>query len=480
MKPVDQARNALAFLEDDTHEHAFDTLIWGLREQRDTAAREVPEWEELRTLASQIKEHTLSNLAHYLELFEERATRNGAHVHWARDAHEHNQIVYDILSAHGAKLLVKSKSMLTEECEMRPFLERRGVEVTETDLGERIQQLDHQPPAHIVGPALQKTPQDVATLFHRVYGSDPDKADPVYLAHVMREHTRPLILQAEAGMTGANFAVAQTGAIVTATNEGNADLSGNVPGLRISSVGIEKIIPGTAELAVFIRLLTRSATGERITQYTSHFAAPRDGGEMHIVLVDNGRTQRLADERFWTSLKCIRCGACMNTCPVYRRSGGLSYGATYMGPIGLITMPEADVRRYEHLPFSSTINGSCSNVCPVQINIHEQIYAWREEMDSGGEFSTTKKAAMKLAGDLLSHPRAYRAATEAGSVALRVLPHFAVYNRLNAWGRHRDVPSPVKETFHQWYTRNRGGTHPAETPADETAAGTEDTDHGRA
>jgi len=456
MKPVDQVRNSLGFLEDPTHEHAFDTLIWGLRERRDAAAREVPEWEDLRTLASRIKEHTLSHLADYLEQFEQRATANGARVHWARDAHEHNQIVYDILAAHGAKTLVKSKSMLTEECEMRPFMERRGITVTETDLGERIQQLDHQPPSHIVGPAFQKTTKDIAEEFHRVYGSDPDRADAVYLAHVMREHTRPLILAADAGMTGANFAVAETGAVVTVTNEGNADLSGNVPTLRICSVGIEKVIPGLAELAVFVRLLTRSATGERITQYTSHFAGPRVGAEMHVVLVDNGRTGRLADDRFWPSLKCIRCAACMNTCPVYRRSGGLSYGATYMGPIGLITMPSADVRRYRELPFSSTINGSCSNVCPVQIDIHEQIYAWREVMDDTGGFSATKKAAMKLAGALLSHPGAFRAAAEAGGTALRVLPHFAVYNRLNAWGRHRDVPEAPKETFHQWYARNRG------------------------
>jgi L-lactate dehydrogenase complex protein LldF len=456
MTSVDQARNALGFLEDEPHERAFDTLIWGLRERRDAAAREVAEWEDLRTLASQIKEHTLSHLARYLEMFEASAVSNGATVHWARDAHEHNQIVYDILSSHGASHLVKSKSMLTEECELRPFLKRRGIEVTETDLGERIQQLDDQPPTHIVGPAFQKTTQDVAELFHRVYGSAPDKADPVYLAHVMREHTRPLILAADAGMTGANFAVAATGAVVTVTNEGNADLSGNVPRLRICSVGIEKIVPGPDELAVFIRLLTRSATGERITQYTSHFAKPRDGGEMHIVLVDNGRSARLADERFWTSLKCIRCGACMNTCPVYRRSGGLSYGATYMGPIGIITMPAADIRRYRELPFASTINGSCSNVCPVQINIHDQIYQWRELMDDYGQFSTTKKAAMKVAGAVLSHPHAFRAAAESGMAALKVLPHFALYNRLNAWGRHRDVPEPAKETFHQWYARTRG------------------------
>jgi L-lactate dehydrogenase complex protein LldF len=477
MKPIDQARNALAFLEDDTHEHAFDKLIWGLRERRDAAAREVPEWEELRTLASQIKEHTLSNLGHYLELFEARATRNGAQVHWARDAHEHNQIVSDILNSHGARHLVKSKSMLTEECDTRPFLERRGIQVTETDLGERIQQLDDQPPSHIVGPAFQKTTQDVADLFHQVYGSDQDRADPVYLAHVMREHTRPLILQADAGMTGANFAVAQTGAVVTVTNEGNADLSGNVPKLRICSVGIEKIIPGVEQLAVFIRLLTRSATGERITQYTSHFAGPRADGEMHIVLVDNGRTQRLADERFWPSLKCIRCAACMNTCPVYRRSGGLSYGSTYMGPIGIIMMPTFDIRRHSELPFASTINGSCSNVCPVGINIHEQIYQWREVMNAKGEFSTTKKAAMKVADKVLSHPEAYRVATEAGEAALKVLPHFAIYNRLNAWGRHRDLPTPVAETFHQWYARNRRNAHP---PARKPGTGTQGADDGRA
>jgi L-lactate dehydrogenase complex protein LldF len=274
----------------------------------------------------------------------------------------------------------------------------------------------------------------------------------------MRERTRPLILGAQAGMTGANFAVAETGAVVTVTNEGNADLSANVPKLRICSVGIEKLVPGVEQLAVFIRLLARSATGERITQYTSHFAAPRAGGEMHIVLVDNGRSQRLADERFWPSLKCIRCGACMNTCPVYRRSGGLSYGSTYMGPIGIIMMPSFDIRRHSELPFASTINGSCSNVCPVQIDIHEQIYQWREVMDAKGEFSATKKAAMKVADKVLSNPRVYRLATEGGEAALKVLPRFAIYNRLNAWGRRREIPSPGGETFHEWYARNRAAS----------------------
>jgi L-lactate dehydrogenase complex protein LldF len=279
----------------------------------------------------------------------------------------------------------------------------------------------------------------------------------VYLAHVMREHTRALILEAKAGMTGGNFAIAETGAIVTVTNEGNADLSGNTPKRRIHSVGIEKIIPKDEHLAVFIRLLTRSATGMPITQYTSHFRGPREGGEMHIVIVDNGRSTRLGMEKFWPSLKCIRCAACMNTCPVFRRSGGLSYGSTYMGPIGLITMPTFDIRRYGELPFSSTLNGSCSNVCPVKINIHEQIYAWRSVMDEQHQIKFPKKEAMIVAGKVLSHPETYRIATEATETALKELPRFAIYNRLNPWGYHRDVPAPAKETFHQWYKKNRLG-----------------------
>jgi L-lactate dehydrogenase complex protein LldF len=191
---------------------------------------------------------------------------------------------------------------------------------------------------------------------------------------------------------------------------------------------------------------------------------------MHIVLVDNGRSQRLGDERFWSSLKCIRCGACMNTCPVYRRSGGLSYGSTYMGPIGIITMPSFDIRRHSELPFASTINGSCSNVCPVQIDIHEQIYQWREVMNAKGEFSATKRAAMKVADKLLSNPRAFRMAAEAGEAVLKVLPRFAIYSRLNAWGRRREVPAPVTETFHEWYARNRAGAEPSEMAAQKTGA----------
>jgi L-lactate dehydrogenase complex protein LldF len=280
------------------------------------------------------------------------------HVHWARDAAEHNQIVHDLLSARGVRTLVKSKSMLTDECDMRPFLEQRGVEIVETDLGERIQQLDDEPPSHIVVPAVHKLRGDVARVFSRTIGTDPANSDVPYLAESQRKHTRPYYLKAGAGMTGANFAVAETGSFVVCTNEGNADLSAHLPNLHIASIGIEKVIPRVEDLGVFIRLLSRSALGSPITQITSHFRAPRDGTELHVILTDNGRSERLGMADFWYSLKCIRCGACLNTCPVYRRSGGLSYGSTYSGPIGVIIDPAFNLRKYSALPFASTLNGS--------------------------------------------------------------------------------------------------------------------------
>ncbi|WP_156444591.1 4Fe-4S dicluster domain-containing protein, partial [Sphingomonas sp. CCH20-B6] len=242
------------------------------------------------------------------------------------------------------------------------------------------------------------------------------------------------------------------------TNEGNADLSANVPPLHIASIGIEKLIPRIADLGVFIRLLSRSALGSPITQYTSHFRGPRNGGEMHIVLVDNGRSARLGEPEFWQSLKCIRCGACMNTCPVYRRSGGLSYGATYSGPIGLILDPTFNRKRYSTLPFASTLNGSCTNVCPVKINIHEQIFAWRKALAETHDIGLGKQALMKAAGTLLSHPSLYRTAVAAADGALKVLPSFALANPLNSWtARGRDMPDAPKETFHQWHKRTNGG-----------------------
>jgi L-lactate dehydrogenase complex protein LldF len=228
-----------------------------------------------------------------------------------------------------------------------------------------------------------------------------------------------------------------------------------VPPLHIASIGIEKVIPKLEHLGVFIRLLSRSALGAPITQYTSHFRGPRKGGEMHFVLVDNGRSARLAMDDFWYSLKCIRCGACMNTCPVYRRSSGLSYGGVYSGPIGAIINPTFDLKKYSALPFASTMNGSCSNVCPVKINIHEQIYKWRQIVAEQHELPFIKKEAMKVAGKVLAEPKLYRMAIKAADTAVAKLPRAFIYNPFNAWGKQREVPDAPEQTFRDWYLKNR-------------------------
>ncbi len=455
-RPVDQSEAADRFIAATEHEKMHDERLWDLRQKRDREMHGLPEWEQLRDLASAIKEHTLANLDRYLDRFEANARAQGIHVHWARDAGEHNRTVLEILRRRGAKRLIKSKSMLTEECNFREFMREHEVEVIETDLGERIQQLDGEAPSHVVVPAVHKLRSDVAAVFAKTLGSDPDESDVNRLAETQREATRPLILSADAGMTGCNFAVAETGTVVVCTNEGNADLSANTPPLHIVSAGIEKVVPTLDHLAVLVRLLSRSALGSPMTQYTSHFRGPRRGGEMHVVLVDNGRSERLGMPQFWSSLKCIRCGACMNTCPVFRRSGGLSYGATYAGPIGVILDPTFSARKYSKLPFASTLNGSCTNVCPVKINIHEQIADWRKVLSETHELPLLKKAMMQAAGVLLASPRLYRAALPLADSALRHLPHFVIYNRLNTWGRGRDVPKPPMRTFHQWYRENRG------------------------
>jgi len=454
-KRVDHAEASSRFIAAKDHIAFHDQRLWDLRKKRDRESEEIPEWEELRSLAAAIKEHTLTHLADYLEQFERNAIKNGARVHWARDAAEHNQIVLDILSARGVRTLVKSKSMLTDECEMAPFLGKRGIEIVETDLGERIQQLDEEPPSHIVVPAVHKLRTDVAQVFGRTIGTDPKNSNVPYLAESQRQNTRPYYLKAEAGMTGANFAIAETGSVVVCTNEGNADLSVHLPKLHVASIGIEKVIPRIEHLGVFIRLLSRSALGSPITQITSHFRAPRDGAEMHIVLVDNGRSERLGMADFWYSLKCIRCGACLNTCPVYRRSGGLSYGSTYSGPIGVIIDPTFNLRKYSALPFASTLNGSCTAVCPVKIDIHEQIYKWRQIISERGQLPIVKKEAMKMAGKVLASPALYRTAVKAANAGLEYLPRTMIYNPLNAWGRQREVPKAARMSFRDWYLKSR-------------------------
>ena len=305
-------------------------------------------------------------------------------------------------------------------------------------------------------PAIHKTRQEVAQLFARTIGTDPTNDDPHVLTEAMRNNARPRFLAAGAGMTGANFAIAETGTFVVCTNEGNADIGASVPPLHIASIGIEKIIPRVEDLGVFLRLLARSGEGAPLTQYSSHFTGPRRGGELHIVLVDNGRSRRLGMADFWTSLKCIRCGACMNTCPVYRRGGGLAYGATYSGPLGVILDPTFDEYKYSELPFHSTLCGSCSAVCPVKIDISDQIFKWRRVMANKGYLPLAKRLSFGIAGHVFAHPAEYHVLQKAAAPAIDHAPHFLLYNQtLNPWGREREIPQLAKQTFREWYLAHR-------------------------
>jgi L-lactate dehydrogenase complex protein LldF len=447
------------FVADDKRAHWHDGALWFVRAKRDRAAQALPEWERLRETASQIKLHTLSRLAEYLEQFEASAHRLGATVHWARDAAEHNEIVLSILQRHGARRLVKSKSMLTEECHLNPFLERHGISVVDTDLGERIVQLAGEPPSHIVLPAIHRTKEDVGRIFHEHLHTEEGASDPKYLAEAARQHLREKFLEADAALTGVNFAVAETGGFVVCTNEGNADLGVSLPKLHIASMGIEKLVPCAEHLGVFLRLLARSATGQPITTYSSHFHGPVSGGELHIVLVDNGRTPIMGSDEFRRSLSCIRCGACMNTCPVYRRSGGHSYSATVPGPIGSILSPARDARAHGSLPFACSLCGSCTDVCPVKIDLHHQLLAWRHEIAARGLLPISKKLPMRLASIVLGHRWLYELSGRIGRWIMPKLPRWMIYNRFNAWGRQRELPEPPRESFRERYRRRNGSAH---------------------
>lgn len=431
-----------------------DKALWFVREKRDRMASSVPEWELLRETASAIKQHTQSCLADYLEQFEANAIRNGAIVHWAADAHEHNEIVLSILQQHKVRRLVKSKSMLTEECHLNPWLEEHGIEVIDTDLGERIVQLRQEPPSHIVLPAIHIKKEEVGECFHEHLGTEKGASDPKYLTEAARNHLRECFCTADAGLTGVNFAIAETGGIVICTNEGNADLGIGMPKIHIACMGIEKLIPRAEDLSVFLRLLARSATGQPVTTYSSHFHGPQDGGELHIVLVDNGRSNILKSE-FRRSLNCIRCGACMNTCPVYRRSGGHSYESTVPGPIGSILTPLQTPEKHNSLPFACSLCGSCTDVCPVKIDLHHQLFAMREMLDGKQLIGTSKKLSMKFASVLLSHPWMVNLAGKVARTALRWMPRFLIYNPLNAWGRQRELPEPPKKSFRQMFAQHQ-------------------------
>ena len=446
--------NAAEFLKDSQKAKWHDETLWFVRDKRDKVSKGIPEWEQLRDLASSIKDNVLANLADYLEEFERNATKNGIIVHWAADSEEHNRMVLEILQQQNCNAVVKSKSILTEECHLNPYLEKHGVDVVDTDLGERIVQFLNQPPSHIVLPAIHLKKGEISELFHEKLHTEKGNEDPAYLTQAARVHLREKFFAAKVAITGVNFGIAETGEFVVCTNEGNADMGVHLAQVHIACMGIEKILPRRKDLGVFLRLLARSATGQPITNYNSHFRSPSPGKEIHIILVDNGRTAQLAREKFRNSLKCIRCGACMNTCPIYRRSGGFSYNSTVPGPIGSILSPGLDLKKHSSLPFASTLCGSCTDVCPVKINIHEQLYEWRQEVTkTQGEFA--KGLAMKLANGIFKSPLAYKISGSLMRNAVKSLPNSLIYHPLNIWGKNRNLPDAPKESFQQWYRKNR-------------------------
>ena len=450
------AERAAAFVADEARTSWHDQALWFVRAKRDRAADAVPDWEALRSEAAAIKREALARLPELWERFATEATKRGAIVHWARDAGEHNAIVHELLRERGVTRVVKSKSMLTEECGLNEHLEAHGIEIVDTDLGERIVQLRREPPSHIVMPAIHLKKAEIGELFAREMGSAPGLDDPTELTRVARRDLRARFLAAGAGITGVNFALAESGGFVVITNEGNADLGTVLPPLHIASVGLEKILPRAADLPVFLRLLARSATGQAITVYTSHYHGPQaPDREQHIVVVDNGRSRLLAHPSFWEALACIRCGACLNTCPVYRRSGGHSYGVTVAGPIGSVLAPARDPVKHAGLPHACSLCGSCTDVCPVRIPLHHQLLTWRAELTARGLRSRTRRAATSLARFVMERPALFAASGGAARLVGRTLPASWLARIATPWTRGRELPEFPRESFRALYAKRR-------------------------
>ena len=443
------SKAAKEFLKNQKYAKWHDATFWAVRTKRDNMAMGLDEWEQLRAKASAIKRHTITHLDEYLDQFATNAEKNGVIVHWAKDAQEFNEIVYGILKKHDVKKMVKSKSMLTEECEMNPYLESKGIEVVETDLGERIIQLKGQKPSHIVMPAIHLNHDDVGELFEeKGISTEKGNHDPTYLTYMARLSLRNEFLTADAGMTGANFGIAATGDIVVCTNEGNADMSTSCPKLHIAAIGLEKVIPDYDSLAVFQRMLCRAGTGQPTTTYTSHFRKARPTAhEMHIILVDNGRSEWIGNAEHWEVLKCIRCGSCMNTCPVYRRSGGYSYSYFIPGPIGINLGMLRNTQEHSGNVSACSLCLSCQTVCPVKIDLGDQVYKWRQQLDDFGTANAQKKLICQGMSLLYGSPALYKTATAISPIA-NIVPRFLMNSGLNPWAEGHDMMTFPKKPFH--------------------------------
>jgi L-lactate dehydrogenase complex protein LldF len=441
-----------------------------IRAKRAAAVAELTDWEGLRAAAKAIKDHTLANLDTYLLRLEENVTRAGGHVHWAQDAAEANAIVTGLVRATGADQVVKVKSMATQEIGLNEALAADGIHALETDLAELIVQLGHDRPSHILVPAIHRNRSEIREIFRREMPDAPAglSDDPAMLAAAARAHLRQAFLSAKVGISGANFAIAETGSLVVVESEGNGRMCLTLPQTLISVVGIEKILPSWRDLEVFLALLPRSSTAERMNPYTSAWTGvtPGDGpGDFHLVLLDNGRTSALADRIGRQALRCIRCSACLNVCPVYERTGGHAYGSPYPGPIGAIISPQlrgVTSAIDASLPFASTLCGACYDVCPVAINIPEAlVYLRSKVVDAKREkHFSAERTMFGLSGRVLRSPRLLAAAQRAASRGSKLVARSGAISRLppplSGWTQTRDAPAPPPESFRAWWARTRG------------------------
>jgi len=454
---------------------AIYTATGRLADKRKSAVADdyLPEYQELRDQASDVKKHTIDNLDYYLEQFERNVDAHGGKVVYCKDGSEVADFILGLAKEKKAQLIVKSKSMTTEEIDFNERLEHHGLESVETDLGEYIIQLAHERPYHIVAPALHMTRYDVARVFTEKLGV----ANEIVIekqAGIARIRLREKFLAADIGVSGANFLVADSGAVVLVENEGNARLTTSAPRIHVAVAGIEKLIPRAQDLATFLKLLGRSATGQSLTVYTSFLSGPRrsteiDGpDEFYVVLIDNGRTKLLADREKRESLHCIRCGACLNICPVYRKIGGHSFPWVYSGPIGAIITPQFMGALHEPaLPFASSLCGACAEVCPVKIDIPKILLSLRAEVKKTpprGIPERLERLAYRIWAWVMRHPRIYEmVAMAAASLApdskngyIRAVPAFLNFGPIRGWLSQRDLPAPAPKSFRQiWRARSK-------------------------
>ena len=450
-----------------------------IRNKRAKVTAEVPDWQELRNTGESVKNYVLANLPELLEQFERNFTAAGGHVHWARNATEANQIALDLIREQGVDEIIKIKSMATAETGLNEFLEENGINAIETDLAEEIVQLGHDRPSHILVPAIHRNRREIRDIFlSEIEGIDPNITDePAELAEASRNRLRNKFLNTTVAVSGTNFGIAETGTLTIVESEGNGRMCLTLPDTLITFMGIEKILPTFQDYEAFLQLLPRSSTGERMNPYTSMWTGvtPGDGPQnMHVILIDNGRTAVLADEVGRQALRCIRCSACMNVCPVYERAGGHAYGSTYPGPIGAILSPQLsgiEAAENNSLPYASSLCGACYEVCPVKINFPEVLVHLRakdvESKHAVREFEGNKKAPFSQMDGMMLGAKKLFTSGKMMSIAERGLPMSrlitgrkhkitAVPGIVGGWTAYRDIPEPPKESFRNWWKKEKG------------------------